>query len=88
MNSKKNEEIDNIKNSSFLTRDNGVKSSKRLLGVIMLAWALLYGGCLGLMSIFGEIKNPDITTTVLQYFILGGCTLLGVGVFEGNKKIK
>lgn len=68
----------------FLVGANGLKSSKRLLGIVTLAIALLLSITLEIMAIFHTIKNPEVAMTVLQYLMMGGCTLLGVGVFEAK----
>lgn len=73
---------------SYLKGVNGAKSSKRLIGTIMLSTSLVYGLVLGVYAIQNKVVNPDICTSILQYFILGGCTLLGVGIFETKKIVK
>lgn len=74
------------KKDGFLISASGAKSSKRLLGIIMLVGSLLFGGLVGVMSIFFSIEKPDVALSILQYFIMGGCSLLGIGVLEGKKK--
>lgn len=83
-----NKEDIEIKKDSYLNGINGTKSSKRLLGMLMLASSLIYGLILGLYAIQNKITNPDVCTDILQLFILGGCTLLGVGIFETKRNIK
>lgn len=75
----------NEKKDGFLNGANGAKSSKRLIGIIMLCVSLIFGAVLGGMAIFYNIKSPDIALSILQYFIMGGCSLLGIGVLEGKK---
>lgn len=70
----------------YLIGNNGNKSSKRLLGVIMISLAIAYGLGVGIGSVFSVIKSPDTCLTILQYFLMGGCSLLGIGVFEGKMK--
>lgn len=74
--------------NGFLEGGNGGKSSKRLLGIIMLISSLIFGLILGATALFFNISNAETCLEVLKYFMVGGCTLLGVGIFENNKLIK
>lgn len=71
---------------SFLTDNNGNKSSKRLLGASLLCVALIMAIVLFIGAILGYIKDPDTAISMMNTLCIAGSSLLGIGVFEPKRQ--
>lgn len=66
----------------YLSDDAGNKSSKRLWGSILLCFGIFLASILFGFSIVKPEHIYTTATTILETFIVGGSSLLGIGVFE------
>ena len=68
--------------SGFLQDPKGNKSSKRLLGVILLVNGLILKNAEWLLAIFKTVANQQMMLDCSNALMFSGTALLGVGVAE------
>ncbi len=64
----------------------GNLSSKRVAGMIVIAVAIIMGIVLFGFSVDRSIGDSKTAMSVIEWFLLAGGGLLGVGVFEKIKR--
>jgi hypothetical protein len=69
--------------NGFLHDSEGDKSSKRLVGVVLLGVALIMASTLFIFALKKQVGDPSTCLSVLQYLFIAGTSLLGIGVAEG-----
>jgi hypothetical protein len=69
--------------NGFLHDSEGDKSSKRLLGAILLGVGIIMASTLFIFALNKHVGDPGTCLSVLQYIFLAGTSLLGLGVAEG-----
>lgn len=72
----------------MLNDKSGKPSSKRIVGIIILAIGICFDLAIGITSIFQVIADPSTALSVGNTLIYVGGGLLGIGVLEniGGKK--
>jgi hypothetical protein len=71
------------KRIGMLEEQEGVLSSKRVLGVILLTAGGLFLLYVGIAALRLTVKDPDTALAVGKTLLFTGAGLLGVGVLEG-----
>ena len=70
----------------FLEDANGDKSSKRLLGSVLLFAGIIFAAILFYYSIEKKATDADTAIAIINVFLVTGGTLLGIGTFERINK--
>ena len=64
----------------MLEEENGKKSSKRIMGIVILSVMLT-------LTVYKELSNEEITNMeVFISFLVTAGTMLGITIFEPSKK--
>jgi hypothetical protein len=75
--------INNNQEHYSAIQDNfGNTSSKRICGFVLLGAALVMAIVLFCLSIYYSIADSSTALKIIEYFLIGGGSLLGIGVFE------
>lgn len=68
--------------TGFFYDSQGNKSSKRLIGTILISAGGAFLGVVGVFSLFNPVADPQTSLDVGRTLIYAGAGLLGVGVIE------
>jgi hypothetical protein len=68
--------------NGFLHDSDGDKSSKRLLGVVLLGVGIIMASTLFIFGLMRHVGDPATCLSVLQYTFMAGTSLLGLGIAE------
>lgn len=64
---------------------NGNKSSKRILGTILLVVGVLMSIALFSYSLYTKVADPTTAIDIIKLLVFAGGAMLGVTVFENKK---
>jgi len=68
--------------TGFFRDAQGHRSSKRLIGTILIGAGGAFLGIVGVFSLFNPVADPQTSLDVGRTLIYAGAGLLGVGVVE------
>ncbi len=71
--------------SKIFTDSKGKLSSKRVIGILCFAIAIIMGVHLYVMSTILMVSDASTAIQIVEGFLMAGATLLGVGIFEKKK---
>ncbi len=70
------------KQAGFFRDAQGHRSSKRLIGTILIGVGAAFLGVVGVFSLFNPVADPQTSLDVGRTLIYAGAGLLGIGVVE------
>lgn len=71
-----------IRQNGFFYDSQGNRSSKRLVGTVLIVAGGCFLGIVGVFSLFNPVADPATSLAVGKTLIYAGAGLLGVGVVE------
>jgi len=75
-------DIQEKRQTGFSRDSQGKRSSKRLMGTILIGAGGVFLGIVGAFSLFNPVADPQTSLDVGRTLIYAGAGLLGVGVVE------